>query len=487
MESVVIVEACRTPVGSMGGVLRPLSAYDLAVDVMRGALDRSGIDPKIIDEVVMGQCRQTSDDPNLARLAALEAGIPESASGFTVMRQCASGMTAVHCGTMSIMTGVNDCVLAGGAESMSNGVFYLRNARYGVGTGNTELVDAVTEGQFRSQPQEIYGRYNMGATAQNIADQLGITREEQDAFSLTSQQRAIAAIDAGRFKDEIIPISVPQGKKKPPIIFDTDEFPRRDTSAEKLAKLKPCFNVTRDESGRLFNSSELTGSVTAASSSGRFAEEIVPVTVPQGKKKPALVVDTDEPPRFGMTMEKLARLSPCFRIRTDEQGRVYNDPTSERGTVTPGNSCGRNDGASAVLLMRESLARELGLRPLARVIGMGSGGCDPRTMGLGPVQAVPKALKNAGLTMDDIGLIELNEAFAAQSLGCIKLLGWEDKLDIINVNGGAIALGHPVGSSGCRIIVSLVHEMKRRGVKYGLATLCIAGGMGQATVVELCD
>ena len=416
MESVVIVEACRTPVGSMGGVLRPLSAYDLAVDVMRGALDRSGIDPKIIDEVVMGQCRQTSDDPNLARLAALKAGIPESASGFTVMRQCASGMTAVHCGTMSIMTGVNDCVLAGGAESMSNGVFYLRNARYGLGTGNTELVDAVTEGQFRSQPQEIYGRYNMGATAEKIAETLGITREEQDAFAVLSQQKAEKAI-----------------------------------------------------------------------TSGRFAEEIVPVTVPQGKKKPALVVDTDEPPRFGMTMEKLARLSPCFRIRTDEQGRVYNDPASERGTVTPGNSCGRNDGASAVLLMRESLARELGLRPLARVIGMGSGGCDPRTMGLGPVQAVPKALKNAGLTMDDIGLIELNEAFAAQSLGCIKLLGWEDKMDIINVNGGAIALGHPVGSSGCRIIVSLVHEMKRRGVKYGLATLCIAGGMGQATVVELCD
>ena len=414
-KEVVILDACRTAVGKMGGALRPLSAYDMAVAVLKGSLERTGVDPKEIGEVVLGQCRQTSDEPNIARMAALKAGIPDSVPAYTVMRQCASAMTAVQTGAMSIMCGQNDMVLAGGTESMSNAVFYVRNARWGVGTGNTEFVDALTEGQFRSQPQEIYGRYNMGATAQNIADQLGITREEQDAFSLTSQQRAIAAIDAGRFKDEIIPISVPQGKKKPPIIFDTDEFPRRDTSAEKLAKLKPCFNVTRDESGRLFNSSELTGSVTAASSSGR------------------------------------------------------------------------NDGASVLMMASAEKAEALGIKPMAKIIGMGTAGCDPRTMGLGPVYAVPKALKDAGLTMDDIGLIELNEAFAAQSLGCIKLLGWEDKMDIINVNGGAIALGHPVGSSGCRIIVSLVHEMKRRGVKYGLATLCIAGGMGQATVVELCD
>ena len=223
----------------------------------------------------------------------------------------------------------------------------------------------------------------------------------------------MAAIDAGKFKDEIVPVEVPQGRKKPPIIFDTDEFPRRDTNEEKMAKLKPCFNISHDDQGRLFNAKELTGTVTAASSSGR------------------------------------------------------------------------NDGASAMLLMSADKAAELGLKPLARIIGMGTAGCDPRTMGLGPVYAVPKALKNAGLTMDDIGLIELNEAFAAQSLGCIKLLGWEDKMDIINVNGGAIALGHPVGSSGCRILVSLIHEMKRRNVQYGLATLCIAGGMGQATVVEL--
>ena len=415
MKDVVIVEACRTAVGSMGGSLKPLSAYDLACAVLKGTLDRSGLDPREVDEVVLGHCRQTSDEPNIARMAALKVGIPETASAYTVMRQCASAMTAVQNGTMSIMCGLNDVVIAGGTESMSNAVFYLRGARWGLGTGNTELVDALTEGQFRSQPQEMYGRYNMGATAENIAQELHISRQEQDEFALTSQRRAVAAIDAGKFKDEIVPVEVPQGRKKPPIVFDTDEFPRRDTSEEKMAKLKPCFNIRKDEEGRLYGSAELTGTVTAGSSSGR------------------------------------------------------------------------NDGASAVLLMSADKAKELGLKPLAKIRGMGTAGCDPRLMGLGPVYAVPKALDNAGLTMDDIQLIELNEAFAAQSLGCIKLLGWEDKMDIINVNGGAIALGHPVGSSGCRIIVSLVHEMKRRGLKYGLATLCIAGGMGQATVIEMCD
>ncbi len=415
MENVVIVAGCRTAVGNMGGALKPLSAYDMACAVVRGVLDRSGVDAAAVDEVILGQCRQTSDEPNIARMAALKVGIPASAGAYTVMRQCASAMTAVQNGAMSIMCGQNDVVIAGGTESMSNAVFYLRNARWGVGTGNTELVDALTEGQFRSQPQELYGRYNMGATAENVAQQLGITREEQDAFALASQQKAVAAIDAGRIKEEIVPVEVPQGRKKPPVIFDTDEFPRRDTTGEKLARLKPCFNIETAEDGRLFGSTALTGTVTAASSSGR------------------------------------------------------------------------NDGASAVLMMRESLAKELGLKPICRLIGMGTAGCDPRTMGLGPVYAVPKALKNAGLEMDQIQLIELNEAFAAQSLGCIKLLGWEDKLDIINVNGGAIALGHPVGSSGCRILVSLMYEMKRRGLKYGLATLCIAGGMGQATIIEMCE
>jgi acetyl-CoA C-acetyltransferase len=278
-----------------------------------------------------------------------------------------------------------------------------------------EFIDALTEGQFQSQPPEKYGHYNMGATAENVAELLGITREEQDAFSLTSQKRAIAAIKEGRFKEEIVPITVPQGRKKPPIVFDTDEFPKPDTSLEAMAKLKPCFNIKKDEQGRLWNDNALTGTVTAASSSGR------------------------------------------------------------------------NDGASVVMMMTPEKAKKLGLKPICKIIGMGVAGTDPRTMGLGPVYAVPKALKDAGLTIDDIQLIELNEAFAAQSLGCIKQLGWENKMDIINVNGGAIALGHPVGSSGCRILVTLMYEMKRRGLKYGLATLCIAGGMGQATVIEMCN
>ncbi len=415
LRNVVIVEGCRTAVGKMGGGLKPLSAYDMACAVLKGILDRSGIDPNEIDEVVMGHCRQTSDDPNIARVAALKVGIPDKTPAYTIMRQCASAMTAVQQAAMSVMCGQNDVCIAGGTESMSNAVFYIRNARWGLGTGTTELVDALTEGQFRSQPSEMYGRYNMGATAENIAYKYNITREEQDAFSLLSQRRAIDAIDSGRFKEEIVPVVVPQGRKKDPIVFDTDEFPNRTTNEEKMAKLKPVFNITRDEQDRIYNTTELTGTVTAGSSSGR------------------------------------------------------------------------NDGASAVLLMSEEKAKELGLKPICKIIGMGTAGVDPRVMGLGPVYAVPKALKNAGLTIDDIQLIELNEAFAAQALGCIKLLGWEDKMDIINVNGGAIALGHPVGSSGCRILVSLMYEMKRRGLKYGLATLCIAGGMGQATVIEMCE
>lgn len=415
LRNVVIVDGCRTAVGKMGGTLRPLSAYDLACAVMQGILDRTGIDPKEIDEVIMGHCRQTSDDPNIARVAALKVGIPPETPAYTVMRQCASAMTAVQNGAMSIMCGQNDVVLAGGTESMSNAVFYIRNARWGVGTGNTELVDALTEGQFRSQPQEIYGKFNMGATAEKIAETLGISREAQDEFSYQSQMKAVHAIETGRFKDEIVPVTVPQGKKKSPIVFDTDEFPRADTTLEKMAKLKPCFNIRTDEAGKIYNDSALTGTVTAASSSGR------------------------------------------------------------------------NDGASILLMMTEEKAKELGLKPMCKIIGMGTGGCDPRVMGLGPVAAVPKALKDAGLSMDDIQLIELNEAFAAQALGCIKELHWEDKMDIINVNGGAVALGHPVGSSGCRILVTLMHEMKKRGLKYGLATLCIAGGMGQATVIEMCD
>jgi acetyl-CoA C-acetyltransferase len=394
MRDVVIVEACRTAVGSIGGTLKDVPAEELARVVVQGILDRSKIDPKEIDEVILGHCRQTSDNPNVARIAALRCGIPEETPAKTVMRQCASAMTAVVDGVMSIQVGDNDVVLAGGTESMSTAVFYIRGARFGLGTGNTTLVDALTEGQFQSQPQEIYGTFNMGVTADNVAAKLGISREDADKFALQSQERAAKAIREGKFKDEIVPVIIPQ-RKGDPIVFDTDEFPR-ETSLEKLAKLKPVF--------------------------------------------------------------------------------------SKDGVTTAGNSSGRNDGASAMLIMSADKAKELGLKPLARFVSYATTGIDPRIMGLGPVEATKKALKRANLKLEDIELIELNEAFAAQSLGCIRELGLNQ--EILNVNGGAIALGHPVGSSGCRIMVTLLNEMRRRGNRYGLATLCIAGGMGQATIIE---
>ena len=396
---VVVVEACRTAIGKMGGSLKPLKANDLAGVVMNELIRRTGIDKALVDEIILGQCRQSSDESNMARFAALKAGFPVTTSAQTVMRQCASAMTAVQTGMLEIAAGSAEVVIAGGAESMSNGIFYISNARWGVGTGTTELKDSLTEGQFNSQPNDVYGKFAMGVTAENVAEQLGITREEQDKLALMSHQRAAAAIDAGKFKDEIVPVTVPQGRKKDPIIFDTDEFVRRDTTIESLAKLKPVFR--------------------------------------------------------------------------------------EGGTVTAGNASGRNDGAAALLLMTPEKAKELGLKPLCRIIGMGVAGVDPRTMGLGPVYAAPKALKMAGLTADDMSVIELNEAFAAQALGCIKSLGWENKMDIINPNGSGISLGHPIGCTGARILVTLMYELRRRGGKYGLATLCIGGGMGQATVIEM--
>ncbi|MDR3589087.1 MAG: thiolase family protein [Negativicutes bacterium] len=397
MNDVVIIEACRTAVGAMGGSLKPLQPEDLACAVLGGTLTRAGIDSALVDEVILGHCRQSSDNPNIARIAALRCGIPEAVPAYTVMRQCASGMTAVYDGAMSIQTGQNEIVLAGGTESMSNAIFYMRNARYGLGTGNRELLDSVTEVQFCSQPQDVYGRFNMGMTAENVAERLNISREDQDIFAFESQTKAAAAIAAGRFRDEITPVSVPQGRKKEPVIFDTDEYPK-ETTLEKLAKLKPVF-------------------------------------------------------------------------RTDG-----------KGSVTAGNSSGRNDGASALLLMSGEKAQKLGLKPMGVIRGFAAAGIDPRIMGLGPVPATKKALKNAGLTLADIGLIELNEAFAAQSLGCIRELDLNPAM--VNVNGGAIALGHPVGSSGSRILVTLLYEMRRRGLKYGLATLCAAGGMGMTTIVE---
>jgi len=394
MRDVVIVEACRTAVGSFGGTIKDVMPEELARVVVRGILDRSGIKPEKIDEVVMGHCRQSSDNPNIARIAALRCGIPEEVPAYTVMRQCASAMSAVVTAVQSIQVGDNDVVIAGGTESMSSANFYIRNPRFGLGTGNVTLFDAVTEGQFQSQPQETYGVFNMGVTADNVAVKLGITREDSDKFALQSQQRAAKAIAEGKFKDEIVPVIIPQ-RKGDPIVFDVDEYPR-NTTLEKLAKLPPAF----------------------------------------GKE----------------------------------------------GVTTAGNACGRNDGASAVLIMTAEKAKELGLKPLARFASYATTGLDPRIMGLGPVEATKKALKRANLTLDQIELAELNEAFAAQAIGCVRELGISE--EITNVNGGAIALGHPVGSSGCRLIVTLLYEMRRRKNKYGLASLCIAGGMGQATIIE---
>jgi acetyl-CoA C-acetyltransferase len=347
-----------------------------------------------VDEVIFGQVRQSADAPNVARIAALRSGIPEEVPAYTVMRQCASGLQAVNNGVEAIMCGHADVVIAGGTESMSNAVFYLRNARYGFGNGNGILVDSLTEGQFRSQPEDIYGVFNMGMTAENVAERCGISREAQDIFSYESQKKADEAIKTGKFKEEIVPVIIPQ-KKGEAVIFDVDEYPR-------LAPL-----------------------------------------------------------------EKLASLKPVFR---------------ENGSVTAGNSSGRNDGASGVLLMSADKAYELNLKPLAVIKDVAAAGINPKLMGLGPVFAVEKVLKRLAMTLDDIDLIELNEAFAAQSLGCIQMLRLDQGR--LNVNGGAIALGHPVGSSGCRILVTLIHELRRRKQKYGLAALCIAGGMGLADVVE---
>lgn len=397
MDNIVIVEACRTAVGKFGGSLKPLPAADLAVETMKAAIERSGIDVNEIDEVDFGQCRQSSDASNIARYAALKAGIPERAPGNTVMCACASGMLAVREGMDSVLLGQNKTVLVGGVESMTNAIYYLSNVRWGLKAGSTELKDSLTEAQFCSQPADIYGRFNMGMTAENIAEKYGITRTEQDEFALHSQEKAAKAIAEGRFKDEIIPLTVPQGKKQPDLIFDTDEFPRQ-TSMEALAKLKPAF-------------------------------------------KPD-------------------------------------------GSVTAGNASGRNDGASALILTTESHAKELGLAPLARIKAIANAGVDPKYMGLGPVAAVERIMAQTGYTLGDIQLIELNEAFASQSIACIRQLNLEDRMDIINVNGGAIALGHPIGSSGSRIIVTLLHEMRKRKLDLGLATLCVAGGMGMAAIIE---
>jgi acetyl-CoA C-acetyltransferase len=393
MRNAVIIDGVRTAIGRMGGTLKNVEVDFLSEKVMREALKRSQINGENVDEVVWGHSKQSSDVPNLARLAALRAGLPIEVPGYTVHRQCGSGLQAINNGAQQIMCGLSEIVLAGGAESMSTAPYYLRKARYGYGAGNAEIVDPNTESQPRAQPMEVYGHLTMGLTAENLAEKYEISREEQDYFSMESQQKAADAINAGKFKDEIIPYEVLDKKEK--IQFDTDEHPRL-TSFEKLAALKPVFK--------------------------------------------------------------------------------------EGGTVTAGNSSGRNDGAAALIMMAEDEAVRRGLTPRLRIVSQAVVGVSPEIMGIGPVPATLKALKLAGLTLDDIDLIELNEAFAAQALAVVKELNID--LKKLNVNGGAIALGHPIGGTGAILTVKIMNEMERRGSRYGLITACIGGGQGIATIVE---
>jgi 3-oxoadipyl-CoA thiolase len=395
----VIIDAIRTPVGALGGALAAVRPDDLAALVIRTIIERNRLDPALVEEVYLGCANQAGEDNrNVARMALLLAGLPVSAAGVTVNRLCASGLNAVNQAARAIRAGEGEIFIAGGVESMSRAPYSLPKAETGYPFGNLTAYDTALGWRYPNpKMQELYGTEAMGETAENIAaERPHITRQRQDAFALRSHQRAIAAIDSGKFAGEIVPVVIPQ-KKGDPKVVDTDERPRRDTSLESLAKLKPSF-------------------------------------------------------RLG-------------------------------GTVTAGNSSGLNDGAAALLVMSEEKAHALGLKPLARILSSAAAGVPPRTMGLGPVPAVQKALDRAGLKIADIGLVELNEAFAVQSLAVIEDLGLD--LEIVNVNGGAIALGHPLGCSGARILTTLLHEMRRRGnVKYGLATLCVGVGQGEATLVE---
>jgi 3-oxoadipyl-CoA thiolase len=397
MREVWIVDAVRTPIGRYGGALKDVRPDDLAATVIRALLHRNpGINPQTIEDVIFGAANQAGEDNrNVARMAALLAGLPVSVGGTTVNRLCGSGLEAVNQAARAIMVGDGGVYIAGGSESMTRAPFVM--AKHGEAwERKTELFDTTLGWRFTNPKlAEQYYPYSMGETAENVAEQWQISRTDQDAFALQSQQKAGAAIAAGRFRDEIVPVAAPQ-RRGDPVLVDTDEHPRPDLTLEKLAKLPPAF-------------------------------------------KPG-------------------------------------------GTVTAGNASGINDGAAALLLMSADQANGLGLRPMARVRSTAVAGVDPGCMGIGPVPATRKALLRAGLTVADLDLVELNEAFAAQSLACIRELGLDEAK--VNVNGGAIALGHPLGCSGARILTTLVHELKRRGGRYGLATMCIGVGQGIATVVE---
>lgn len=391
---IVVTGLCRTPIGTFGGALKDIKCVELGRIVMEESIKRAGLKPEQVDEVIFGCVLQGGQGQNPARQSMIAAGLPVETPAFTINKVCGSGMKALHLAAQVIKAGDADIILAGGMENMSAHPYYLPNARWGYRM-NMYKGDFI-DGMVYDGLWEIFNGYHMGVTAENVREQWGITREEQDDFGYTSQIRAAKAIASGRFKDEIVPVVIKS--KKGEKIFDTDEHPRM-TTREQMAKLAPAFK--------------------------------------------------------------------------------------KDGTVTAGSASGINDGAAAMIVMSKEKADELGIKPVAKVLAYASGGVDPSIMGVGPVPATKKALAKAGLTIDDIDLIEANEAFAAQALAVAKDCGWADKMEKVNVNGGAIALGHPIGASGARIIVSLLYEMQKRNLKTGLATLCIGGGMGTTTIFEM--
>ncbi|MFU8688847.1 acetyl-CoA C-acetyltransferase [Rossellomorea sp. FS2] len=389
---VVIVSAVRTAIGAFNGSLKGVSAPDLGAIVIREALDKAGVDPDQVDEVIMGNVLQAGLGQNPARQASIKAGLPETVPAMTINKVCGSGLKTVHLATQAILAGDADIVVAGGMENMSMAPYLLKGARDGYKMGDQKVVDSmISDGLWCA-----FNDYHMGVTAENLCNRYGLTREEQDEFAAWSQQKAVSAIEEGRFDDEIVPVEIPQ-RKGEAVVFRQDEFPRKGSTAEGLSKLRPAFK--------------------------------------------------------------------------------------KEGTVTAGNASGINDGAAAVLVMSRKKADELGIIPLVVIKGNANAGVDPSVMGIGPVSAVKRVMEKTGMSLEDMGLVEANEAFAAQSLAVDKELHFDKER--LNVNGGAIALGHPIGASGTRILVTLIHEMKKRNVTHGLATLCIGGGQGVATIVEL--
>lgn len=391
MKEVVIVSAVRTALGAFGGSLKDVSAADLGATVVKEALNRAGLKGEQVDEVILGNVIQAGLGQNIARQVVVKAGLPLEVPATTINIVCGSGLKSVAFAAQMIKAGDADVVVAGGMENMSQAPYLLKTSRWGQRMGDGKMVDSMINDAL----WDAFNNYHMGVTAENIAKEWNLTREELDAFSAASQQKAEAAIKAGKFKDEIVPVVIPQRKGEPKV-FDTDEFPKFGTTAESLAKLRPAF--------------------------------------------------------------------------------------AKDGVVTAGNASGLNDGAAAIVVMSADKAKELGLKPLAKILSYGTKGLDPAIMGYGPFHATKKALEGTGLTVEDLDLIESNEAFATQSIAVARDLNFD--LDKVNVNGGAIALGHPVGASGARILVTLLHEMQKRDAKKGLATLCIGGGMGTALIVE---